>query len=202
MKTPSDRIKAIERNLGTLTIKALSLKLELSKGEFREEDHPRADDGKFGSGSGEPSDSTKETANDSHDEGYNEDKTEYKGFSVEEERPGDIRPPNEVTDNKKYKKLKESMNENGWQGRPIIVIDEGGSYYGLTGSHRLAAAQSASVRKIPVIIVPSDKLSEDELQGIVGGGGSEDYVLQGLRAVDLDKYADLVEEDLKEEGDD
>jgi len=52
MKTPGDRIDTIEKNLGTLMVKALSLKLELSKGEFREEDHPRADDGKFGSGGG------------------------------------------------------------------------------------------------------------------------------------------------------
>jgi hypothetical protein len=52
MKTPSDRINTIERDLGTLMIKALSLKLQLSKGEFREEDHPRADDGKFGDKAG------------------------------------------------------------------------------------------------------------------------------------------------------
>jgi hypothetical protein len=52
MKTPGDRIDTIEKNLGTLMIKALSLKLELSKADFKEEDHPRADDGKFGSGSG------------------------------------------------------------------------------------------------------------------------------------------------------
>ena len=52
MKTPSDRITEIERNTNALMIKALSLKLALSKGEFREEDHPRADDGKFGSGAG------------------------------------------------------------------------------------------------------------------------------------------------------
>jgi len=52
MKTPGDRIDTIEKNLGTLMIKALSLKLELSKGEFREEDHPRADDGKWGDGGG------------------------------------------------------------------------------------------------------------------------------------------------------
>lgn len=52
MKTPSDRIKEIERNTNALMIKALSLKLELSKGEFREEDHPRADDGRFGDKAG------------------------------------------------------------------------------------------------------------------------------------------------------
>ncbi len=52
MKTPGDRITEIERNTNTLMIKALSLKLALSKAEFREEDHPRADDGKFGQGSG------------------------------------------------------------------------------------------------------------------------------------------------------
>jgi hypothetical protein len=59
MKTPGDRIDTIEKNLGTLMIKALSLKLELSKADFKEEDHPRADDGKFGSGSGSHKESEK-----------------------------------------------------------------------------------------------------------------------------------------------
>ena len=55
MKTPGDRIDTIERDLGTLTIKALSLKLELSKADFKEAEHPRADDGKFGSSGSSPS---------------------------------------------------------------------------------------------------------------------------------------------------
>lgn len=76
MKTPGDRIDTIEKDLGTLTIKALSLKLALSKGEFREEDHPRADDGKFGSGSGS---GKKEDTRSSENDGKNESNGDKSG---------------------------------------------------------------------------------------------------------------------------
>ena len=51
MKTPQDRIKALESRIDTLAVKALSLQLA-QKSDFKESEHPRADDGKFGQGSG------------------------------------------------------------------------------------------------------------------------------------------------------
>ena len=127
-------------------------------------------------------------------------KTEYKGNPIEMMNPRYIRPPNEIPikGNEKYAKIKESMDKQGYQGRPLIVIDEGGGqYYGLTGSHRLRAARDSELDKVPVIVVPSERLSESQLTRITGGGGNEDYVLSGLRSARLGKYAKLVEEDLK-----
>ena len=126
----------------------------------------------------------------------NKDENEYKGFTVEQLDPYEIRPPNMPTDMDKFDKILNSMEEEGWQGRPLVVIDEGENYYGLTGSHRVEAAQQAGLDEVPVIKVPASQLDDYELNGIVGGGGSEDYVLDGLRFADLDKYAELVEEDL------
>jgi ParB-like chromosome segregation protein Spo0J len=84
-------------------------------------------------------------------------KTEYKGNPIEMMNPRYIRPPNEIPikGNEKYAKIKESMDKQGYQGRPLIVIDEGGGqYYGLTGSHRLRAARDSELDKVPVIVVP------------------------------------------------
>lgn len=92
MKTPHDRIDAIERAVNTLTIKALALKLELSKADWKEEDHPRADDGKFGSGSGshkEPERKEKESSANSNKKPSGETREErrerYKKEEEEEE---------------------------------------------------------------------------------------------------------------------
>lgn len=50
-----------------------------------------------------------------------------------------------VTDGDKYAALVESMTRNGWVGAPIVIVDR--SDYcmiplAITGSHRLAAAES------------------------------------------------------------
>jgi hypothetical protein len=53
MKTPSDRLQKINERINDLTLTALVLESRLTKaGEWDENKHPRADDGKFGSGSG------------------------------------------------------------------------------------------------------------------------------------------------------
>ena len=61
MKTPQDRIAALEARINTLAVKALSLQLSVSKSDFKESEHPRADDGKFGQGSGGGKKETKES---------------------------------------------------------------------------------------------------------------------------------------------
>ena len=89
MKTPSDRITEIERNTNTLMVKALSLKLALSKAEFHEEDHPRADDGKFGSGSGNSGTNKKpqgESAEERHARHKKEEEDENRSRKEAEER--------------------------------------------------------------------------------------------------------------------
>jgi hypothetical protein len=54
MKTPSDRLQKINERINDLTLTALVVESRLTKaGEFREEDHPRADDGRFGEKPGE-----------------------------------------------------------------------------------------------------------------------------------------------------
>ena len=67
----------------------------------------------------------------------------------------------EVTNQEKFEALVEDMKNNGWNGRSLIVIDCGGEYKALTGSHRLAAARKAGIEKIPVACVEYGTLFED-----------------------------------------
>lgn len=78
--------------------------------------------------------------------------------------PSRIVPLHEVRDEEKLAVLRESMRANGWQGRPLLVLDlQNGRYAALTGSHRLPAAQAADVEEIPAVVIQaSDRLTVEE----------------------------------------
>jgi len=49
--------------------------------------------------------------------------------------------------------LLESMLEDGWNGRPLLVIERADDYQAWTGSHRLEAARMAGIEEIPCYIL-------------------------------------------------
>jgi len=68
--------------------------------------------------------------------------------------PRRIEPVNPITDEDKMNALAWDFHENGYDGRPILVVDNGdGSYQALTGSHRIEAAKEANI-EIPSKVVP------------------------------------------------
>lgn len=73
--------------------------------------------------------------------------------NVDYKNPRAIIPPHEVRDVKKLEKLTESMEAEGWVGRPILIYDIGRGPEALTGSHRIRAAQKAGIDEIPVVYV-------------------------------------------------
>lgn len=88
-------------------------------------------------------------------------KSEYSiEVPTEELNPLEIVPVNEVTDRRKYRYLTEQFSENGWDGRPVVVIDTGNGYTALTGSHRVAAARAAMIDVPAVVLEYSDELSD------------------------------------------
>lgn len=88
-------------------------------------------------------------------------KSEYSiEVPTEELNPLEIVPVNEVTDRRKYRYLTEQFAENGWDGRPVVVIDTGNGYTALTGSHRVAAARAAMIDVPAVVLEYSDELSD------------------------------------------
>ena len=56
---------------------------------------------------------------------------------------GQFTLPHPPRDKEKFNALVNDMVENGWKGRPVLTIDQGGQTNALTGSHRLAAAEIA-----------------------------------------------------------
>lgn len=88
-----------------------------------------------------------------------------------------------ITDYKKMIELAENMKTRGWNGRPLIVVDCGGEYSALTGSHRLQAAGIAGLDEIPVAIVDHGTLFEDN-DITVSDMKSPDYIYSLLSEYD------------------
>jgi ParB-like nuclease domain len=76
--------------------------------------------------------------------------------------PSDIAPAHPVRNTAKLDWLVETLQRNGWHGRPLLVVPLGPlildpppatPYYAWTGAHRLAAALEAELATVPVVIV-------------------------------------------------
>jgi hypothetical protein len=95
--------------------------------------------------------------------------------------PNNMYPPHGVRDKVKLEELAESMKENGWQGRPILVFDDGGANRAFTGSHRIAAAKKSGI-DVPVIKIDEAKFekwwSEDNYRGTLEQFMREDEAQQ------------------------
>jgi ParB-like chromosome segregation protein Spo0J len=72
--------------------------------------------------------------------------------------PIEVYPPHEVRERAKLDVLTAAMEADGWQGRPLLVLDEG-VLRGWTGSHRIEAARAAGLRRVPVVLVDIDEIS-------------------------------------------
>jgi len=100
----------------------------------------------------------------------------------------------EVIDKDKFQQLVEDMKENGWNGRPLVVIDCGGEYSALTGSHRLAAAREAELYEIPCAIVDHGTMFED-YDITVSDLKCPSYIMAMLEEYDVEA-AELYSEDV------
>ena len=56
-----------------------------------------------------------------------------------------------------------SLERNGYKGRPVVVLDNANEgYIALTGSHRLAAAEAVGI-EIPAVIVHANEYTVELL---------------------------------------
>lgn len=114
--------------------------------QWDESKHPRANDGKFGSGEvggGEGDDDIPDE--DLHIDDRIAQETVMRRPSYE--------PINDV-DHEKVNAIAASMQKDGWTGDPLVVTGE----QALTGSHRLHGAWKANLPKIPVVEVDQDDI--------------------------------------------
>lgn len=69
-----------------------------------------------------------------------------------------IKPLHEVRSRKLFEELAADMRENGWQGRPLLVIEREDDFVAWTGSHRIAAAIEAGLSDVPCHVVDEREL--------------------------------------------
>jgi hypothetical protein len=78
-----------------------------------------------------------------------------------------------------------SMQDEGWTGRPLLVIESGsGVFFAWTGSHRIAAARIAGLDSIPCYV-----LDESQLQ-VFAHDAHCDAVTDGERLVVIRQTGD------------
>ncbi len=95
-----------------------------------------------------------------------------------------IIPLHGVRDAAKLAALTEDMEENGWQGAPLVTIQYCDGYQALTGSHRYAAACDADLYEIPVEHIPYEVLTPEQWEDLEREHDTEGY----LRA--LEEYTE------------
>jgi hypothetical protein len=95
-----------------------------------------------------------------------DDATIYKDSSVLI-NPKKLSPLNKIEDAEKYKTILNSMEESGYQGRPILAYMDKGKPKALTGSHRIFAAREAGI-DVPVVFVNPSVMKWEDKSGLFG----------------------------------
>jgi ParB-like chromosome segregation protein Spo0J len=72
--------------------------------------------------------------------------------------PQEIEPLHGVRDQTLLNNLAAEMKQNGWQGRPLLVIDRESGYSAWTGSHRISAAIEAGLSLVPCYVIDEREL--------------------------------------------
>lgn len=71
----------------------------------------------------------------------------------------DLTPLHEPTSILELQNLTADMKENGWRGRPLLVIEREFDFLAWTGSHRIAAAKLAGLTSISCYVLQESELT-------------------------------------------
>ena len=83
--------------------------------------------------------------------------------------PHDIEPLHGPNVPRLLRGLVKSMKKDGWEGRPLLVIEcPDGSFVAWTGSHRVAAAREVDLDSIPCYIIPESMIESDSIDARTG----------------------------------
>lgn len=89
---------------------------------------------------------------------------------IREVNPMEITPLNRVTSSSKYHYLINEFENNGYNGRRVLLVENGNDgYQALTGSHRILAAREAGV-DVPSVVIPMS----EEIQPLLDATGDEE----------------------------
>jgi uncharacterized ParB-like nuclease family protein len=96
---------------------------------------------------------------------------------------------NEAFDEPRVSRIAQSMEEDGWAGDPLVVVEAGGGrYLALTGSHRLEAAERTGTT-VPAVVLKLPKGWK------VKGGAEWGLYRRDDRIYDSDEMRDALAED-------
>lgn len=83
--------------------------------------------------------------------------------------PRDLRPLHPAQSRRFTRELAGDMRRDGWQGRPLLVIETGdGDYQAWTGSHRIAAAVLAGLDAVPCYLLPEHSIASEGISATAG----------------------------------
>ena len=102
-----------------------------------------------------------------------------------------------VTNAAKMEKIAASIAANGWQGRPVLVVEVADMFQALTGSHRLAAAESAELEMVPCVVVNRELLDEAGYE--VGELNDTETIASILSEIGDNEAAQLAQEEADHE---
>ncbi|APU88970.1 hypothetical protein Rctr197k_173 [Virus Rctr197k] len=97
--------------------------------------------------------------------------------------PHRVDPPHSVKNEGKFNQLVESMQLSGWNGRPVLVYRSGGALQALTGSHRIAAARTAGLPRIPVVFIEDNDFTTNALYTLLDDAADNYDRLRALERV-------------------
>jgi len=106
-----------------------------------------------------------------------------------------IFPPHPAHETAKLAALVASMQAEGWQGRPLLVLEIAEGFLALTGSHRYAAARKAGLEEIPCVLASIDHATFEAEYGPIIGMDDED-LLSALREAGDEAAATLMAEEI------
>jgi ParB-like chromosome segregation protein Spo0J len=70
-----------------------------------------------------------------------------------------LTPLHEPRSARHLRNLAKDMKENGWCGRPLLVIERETDFLAWTGSHRIAAAKRAGLTSVPCYVLQESELT-------------------------------------------
>lgn len=89
------------------------------------------------------------------------DSSELRKLEAVEIDPYEISTINDITDRKKFDYLVSDFEKSGWEGRPVVIVENGNDgYKALTGSHRILAAKEANIMVKAVVVEYSSDIDD------------------------------------------
>src|SRR5688572_30545940 len=87
---------------------------------------------------------------------------------IEQLDPFEIVPLHEPRNAAAVEAMAQDMGENGWTGRPLLVVQSASGFQAWTGSHRIAAAREADLSTVPCYVIQEGVFADSDVDATFG----------------------------------